>query len=61
VYNAVAPSHTVTSYKSPVHYTAVTNGAVGPSYIAKNTVLSILSSVKPRPRLTQLLSTILLV
>merc|ERR1711971_138227 len=29
-------SHTVTSYNSPNHYTAVSNGAFGPSYIAKN-------------------------
>merc|ERR1719495_1939006 len=29
-------SHTVTSYKNPTHYTAVSNGAYGPSYIAKN-------------------------
>merc|ERR1712168_1337795 len=29
-------SHTVTSYKTPTHYTAVSNGAYGPQYIAKN-------------------------
>merc|ERR1711971_1228428 len=29
-------SHTVTSYNSPNHYTAVSNGPFGPSYIAKN-------------------------
>merc|ERR1712147_305589 len=33
--HAVA-SHTVTSYNSPNHYTAVSNGAYGPSYVAKN-------------------------
>merc|ERR1712033_110462 len=32
----IAPSHTVTSYKSPNHYTAVSNGVFGPKYIAKN-------------------------
>merc|ERR1711915_1042313 len=32
----IAPSHTVTSYKSPQHYTAVSNGVFGPKYIAKN-------------------------
>merc|ERR1712098_523545 len=32
----IAPSHTVTSYKSPTHYTAVSNGVFGPKYIAKN-------------------------
>merc|ERR1711971_523446 len=39
VRTVVAPavaSHTVTSYNSPNHYTAVSNGAFGPSYIAKN-------------------------
>jgi len=29
-------SHTVTSYNSPNHYTAVSNGVYGPSYVAKN-------------------------
>merc|ERR1712123_187121 len=29
-------SHTVTSYNSPTHYTAVSNGVYGPSYVAKN-------------------------
>merc|ERR1719494_1544133 len=29
-------SHTVTSYKNPTHYTAVSNGVYGPQYIAKN-------------------------
>merc|ERR1739838_653228 len=29
-------THTLTSYKSPNHYTAVSNGAFGPSYVAKN-------------------------
>merc|ERR1712098_105479 len=32
----IAPSHTATSYKSPNHYTAVSNGVFGPKYIAKN-------------------------
>merc|ERR1711970_884824 len=35
----VAPtvaSHTITSYNSPTHYTAVSNGVFGPSYVAKN-------------------------
>merc|ERR1711892_554684 len=30
------PSHTVTIYNSPTHYTAVSNGVYGPSYVAKN-------------------------
>merc|ERR1711892_1316954 len=29
-------SHTVTCYNSPTHYTAVSNGVYGPSYVAKN-------------------------
>merc|ERR1712128_103566 len=29
-------SHTVTSYNSPTHFTAVSNGVYGPSYVAKN-------------------------
>merc|ERR1711892_1302869 len=29
-------SHTVTNYNSPTHYTAVSNGAFGPKYIARN-------------------------
>merc|ERR1711892_140355 len=29
-------SHTMTSYNSPNHYTAVSNGVYGPSYVAKN-------------------------
>merc|ERR1711894_397915 len=29
-------SHTVTSYNSPNHYTAVSNGVYGPKYVAKN-------------------------
>merc|ERR1712128_12108 len=29
-------SHTVPSYNSPTHYTAVSNGVYGPSYVAKN-------------------------
>merc|ERR1712066_816752 len=29
-------SHTVTSYNNPEHYTAVSNGVYGPSYVAKN-------------------------
>merc|ERR1719213_883174 len=29
-------SHTVTSYNNPDHYTAVSNGVVGPKYVAKN-------------------------
>merc|ERR1711935_1051052 len=29
-------SHTVTHYNSPTHYTAVSNGAFGPKYIARN-------------------------
>merc|ERR1712123_316593 len=29
-------SHTVTSYNSPTHYTAVSNGVYGQSYVAKN-------------------------
>merc|ERR1712058_67643 len=32
----IAPSHTVTSYKSPNHHTAVSNGVFGPKYIAKS-------------------------
>merc|ERR1711915_147043 len=32
----VAPSHTLTSYNNPQHYTAVSNGVFGPKYIAKN-------------------------
>merc|ERR1712008_541226 len=27
---------TITSYNSPTHYTAVSNGVYGPSYVAKN-------------------------
>merc|ERR1712243_392432 len=29
-------SHTVTSYNNPDHYTAVSNGVLGPKYVAKN-------------------------
>merc|ERR1712003_62108 len=29
-------THTITNYNNPEHYTAVSNGAVGPKYIAKN-------------------------
>merc|ERR1719232_527165 len=29
-------SHTVTSYNNPNHYTAVSNGVLGPKYVAKN-------------------------
>merc|ERR1711892_693800 len=29
-------SHTVTNYNSPTHYTAISNGAFGPKYIARN-------------------------
>jgi len=37
VYSAgVASTHTITNYHNPNHYTAVSNGAVGPKYIAKN-------------------------
>merc|ERR1739848_855417 len=37
VYSAgVASTHTITNYHNPTHYTAVSNGAVGPKYIAKN-------------------------
>merc|ERR1719430_588603 len=32
-------SHTITSYNSPTHYTAVSNGVFGPSYVAKNGVV----------------------
>merc|ERR1712183_1232980 len=32
-------SHTLTSYNSPTHYTAVSNGVFGPSYVAKNGVV----------------------
>merc|ERR1739847_49898 len=32
----VASTHTITNYHNPNHYTAVSNGAVGPKYIAKN-------------------------
>merc|ERR1712107_180542 len=35
-YAAVPATHSVTSYKNPNHYTAVTNGVFGPKYIAKN-------------------------
>merc|ERR1712212_851424 len=35
-YAAVPATHSVTSYNNPSHYTAVTNGAFGPKYIAKN-------------------------
>merc|ERR1712211_114337 len=35
-YAAVPATHSVTSYKNPSHYTAVTNGVFGPKYIAKN-------------------------
>merc|ERR1712198_766861 len=37
VNGVVAPvTHSLTSYKNPSHYTAVSNGVVGPKYIAKN-------------------------
>merc|ERR1711981_872668 len=36
VASPVAASHTVTSYNNPEHYTAVSNGVYGPSYVAKN-------------------------
>merc|ERR1711973_374886 len=37
VNGVVAPvTHSLTSYKTPSHYTAVSNGVVGPKYIAKN-------------------------
>merc|ERR1711970_1618877 len=36
VYSHPVSTHSLTSYKNPEHYTAVSNGAVGPSYIAKN-------------------------
>merc|ERR1712243_94442 len=29
-------SHTVTSYNNPEHYTAVSNGVLGPKYVANN-------------------------
>merc|ERR1711937_599692 len=29
-------THTITNYNNPEHYTAVSNGVVGPKYIAKN-------------------------
>merc|ERR1712123_447033 len=29
-------THTVTNYNSPTHYTAVSNGAFGPKYVARN-------------------------
>jgi len=32
-------SHSITSYHSPTHYTAVSNGVFGPSYVAKNGVV----------------------
>merc|ERR1711973_304928 len=35
-YAAVPATHSVTSYNTPSHYTAVTNGVFGPKYIAKN-------------------------
>merc|ERR1711973_884102 len=35
-YAAVPATHSVTSYNNPSHYTAVSNGAFGPKYIAKN-------------------------
>merc|ERR1712066_795848 len=36
VASPVVASHTVTSYNNPEHYTAVSNGVYGPSYVAKN-------------------------
>merc|ERR1712168_1221786 len=33
---AAVPTHSITSYNNPNHYTAVTNGVFGPKYIAKN-------------------------
>merc|ERR1712145_42523 len=37
VNGVVAPvTHSLTSYNNPSHYTAVSNGVVGPKYIAKN-------------------------
>merc|ERR1719278_2304344 len=36
VVTPVASTHTITNYHNPTHYTAVSNGAVGPKYIAKN-------------------------
>merc|ERR1712198_122438 len=37
VNSVVAPvTHSLTSYNTPSHYTAVSNGVVGPKYIAKN-------------------------
>merc|ERR1711926_64865 len=35
-YVAAPVTHSVTSYNNPSHYTAVSNGAFGPKYIAKN-------------------------
>merc|ERR1719278_2433142 len=36
VVTPVASTHTITNYHNPTHYTAVSNGAVGPKYIVKN-------------------------
>merc|ERR1711973_756338 len=36
VSGVVPVPHSLTSYKTPSHYTAVSNGVVGPKYIAKN-------------------------
>merc|ERR1712200_130073 len=36
VVTPVASTHTITNYHNPTHFTAVSNGAVGPKYIAKN-------------------------
>merc|ERR1711973_941011 len=35
-YVAAPATHSLTSYNNPSHYTAVSNGAFGPKYIAKN-------------------------
>jgi len=35
-YVAAPVTHSLTSYNNPSHYTAVSNGAFGPKYIAKN-------------------------
>merc|ERR1711973_683428 len=35
-YVAAPAPHSLTSYNNPSHYTAVSNGAFGPKYIAKN-------------------------
>merc|ERR1711915_438797 len=45
----IAPSHTVTSYKSPQHYTAVSTVCSDPSTLPRTALFSTLLSARLRP------------